>query len=166
MANKLISDIDYFEGYQLLGIVSHLKDYSLAFFLNQNLEIDLKKYKDMTFVDGEGKKFDFSWYFYKNEHIQSKIYLISNSSSAGKLFPSKKEMDYFLLFKDYPNEENYINEVLPEIRKIQNILAVFEFDLNDIKNAELFLENNELHEIKNTLRPKSKFKKPLSDIKD
>ena len=166
MAKKLSSNIDYFEGYKLLGIASQLKDYSLVFFINQNLEIDLKKYEDMDIVDNEGNKSVFSWYYYKDEHIQSKIYLVSNLSSLGKLFPSKKEMDYFMLLKDYPNEENYASSIIPEIRKIQNVLGVFNFDLNNIKNADLFIENMELHEIKYIKRPKNKFKKTSVRIKD
>ncbi len=166
MAKKLSSNIDYFEGYKLLGIASQLKDYSLVFFINQNLDIDLKKYEDMDITDNEGGVSAFSWYFYKDKHLESKIYLISNSSASGKLFPSKKEMDYFMLLKDYPNEENYASRIIPEIRKIQNVLGVFNFDLNNIKNADLFIENVELQEIKYIKRPKTKFKKTTGRIKE
>ena len=68
MGKKLSSNIDYFEGYQLLGIVSQLRDYSLAFFINKSLDIELKKYEDMDITDNEGGESAFSWYFYKDEH--------------------------------------------------------------------------------------------------
>lgn len=166
MGKKLSSNIDYFEGYQLLGIVSQLRDYSLAFFINKSLDIELKKYEDMDLIDNESDKLGFSWYFYKDEQIQSKIYLISNSSKSRKLFPSKKEMDFFMLIKDYPDEENITNEILPKIRIVQNVLAVFKLQLNEIKNADLFIESIEIHEIKNILRPKKRNKNTLKEITD
>ncbi len=165
MAKILSSNIDYFEGYKLLGIASQLKDYSLVFFINQNLEFNLKKFENMNIVDNEENTAAFSWYYYNDEHIQYKIYLISNSSSSGKLFPSEKEMDYFMLLKDYPYEEDYDSRIIPEIRKIQNVLAVFNFDLNKIKNADLFIENVELHEIKHIKRPENKFKRLWEELK-
>lgn len=161
MGKKLSSNIDYFEGYQLLGIVSQLKDYSLALFINQSIEIELKKYKDMVLIDSENNRLGFSWYFYKDKQIQYEIYLISNSSKSVKLFPSKKEMDYFILLKNYPDKEIITAEILPQIRNIQNVLAVFKLDLNDIKNADLFIESIEIHEIRTFLSPKKRRKKTL-----
>lgn len=157
MAKKLFSDIDYFEGYHLLGIVSQLKDYNLAFNLNNELDIDLKKFEDISLCDNDGNNHSYSWYFYSDETILAKIYMISNSSGGSKLIPSKKELDYFLLWKDFPSEE-YILDLLPLIRKIQNVLAVFKFDLNEIKDAEIIIENIEIHEIENLQKIKKEFK--------
>lgn len=158
MAKKLSANIDYFEGYQLLGLVSQLKDYSLAYFLNQKLEIDLKKYEDLDYNDSEGQNHSFSWYFYEDEQQSAKIFLISNSSITGKLIPGNKELDYFLFLKDFTSDQ-YANLILSKSREIKNVIAVFKFDLNNIKNADILIENIELHEIKHILRPKSQIKK-------
>jgi len=158
MAKKLSANIDYFEGYQLLGIVSQLKDYSLAYFLNDKLDIDLKKYENLDFYDSEGQNHSFSWYFYEDEQMSAKLYLISNSSKTGKLVPGKKELDYFLLLKDFISDQ-YVNSILSKSREIQNVLAVFKFDLNNIKNANVLIENIELNEINLISRPKSQIKK-------
>lgn len=160
MAKKLSANIDYFEGYQLLGLVSQLRDYSLAYSLNQKLEINLKKYEDLDFYDSDGQNHNFSWYFYNDEQLSTKIYLISNSSSTRKLIPGNKELDYFLLLKDFTSDE-YANMILSKSREIQNVIAIFKFDLNNIKNADILIENIELHEIKHILRPKSQIKKNI-----
>jgi hypothetical protein len=152
MAKKLSTNIDYFEGYQLLGLVSHLKDYSLAFFLNQELNINLKKYINLNFDDVDGINQSFSWYCHKDEHLDANFYLICNVSRTGKLMPVKKEIDYFILLKDFPSNE-YSVEIVPKIRNIQNVLAVIKLDINSIKNSDYFIENIELQEIKNRKIP-------------
>lgn len=146
MTKKLSTSIDDFEGFQLIGIVSQLKDYSLAYFINQNLDVELKKYDNLNFENCDGIILNFSWYCHKDEHLLADFHLISNSSVTGKLIPSKKEMDYFVLLKDFPSEE-YSNEILPKMREIQNVQAVFKLEINKIKNADFFIENIELQEI-------------------
>ncbi len=152
MAKKLSIDIDYFDGYQLVGIVSQLKDYTLAYHINKEVDIDLKKFNDFRICDKTGNLNDFSWYYYCNNHLIAKIFMISNKSKSSKLIPSKKELDYFLLFKDFP-DNIFATETVQLIRKIPNVMAVFTLDLNTIKDADLIIENNELHEIEEILKP-------------
>jgi hypothetical protein len=152
MAKKLSIDIDYFEGYQMLGIVSSLKDYTLAFYINTKLDIELKKYNDIRFSDKSDNIYGFSWYYFFNNHVSAKIYLISNKSASARLIPSKKQMDYFMLFKDFSNI-GFATSSIQNIRKINNVMAVFNLDLNNIKDADLFIENIELHEIEEILKP-------------
>lgn len=161
MAKKLSIDIDYFDGYQLVGIVSQLKDYSLAYHINKEVDIDLKKFNDFSFIDKSENINDFSWYYFCNNHLMAKIFMISNKSKYSKLIPSKKEIDYFLLIKDFP-DITFANETVQLIRKIPNVMAVINLDLNSIKDADLIIENNELHEIEEILKPaKQNQKKPI-----
>lgn len=152
MAKKLSVDFDYFDGYQLVGIVSQLKDYTLAYHINKEVDVNLKKYNDFILSDKSGNVYNFSWYYFCNHHLVAKIFLISNKSESSKLIPSKKEIDYFLLFKDFP-DNNFAIETVQLIRKIPNVMAVFSLDLNIIKDADLIIENNELHEIEEILKP-------------
>jgi len=152
MAKKLSSDIDYFEDCQLLGLVSQLKDYRLVFFINNQMGFNLKKYSNLEFYDGSDNTKSASWYYYYNEQLSAKIYLIANSTNEGKLIPSKKEIDYFLLFKEFQSVE-YAESILPKLRSVSNVLAVFKLDLNSIKEADILLEQVELHEIEQILKP-------------
>jgi len=152
MAIKLSSDINYFEDCQLLGLVSQLKDYRLAFFVNNQMDFEFRKYGNLEFDDGSGNKKSASWYYYYNEQLSAKMYLIANSTNEGKLIPSKKEIDYFLLFKEFQSTE-YADSVLPKLRSVNNVLAVFKLDLNSIKEADILLEQVELHEIEQVLKP-------------
>lgn len=152
MAKKLSVDIDYFDGYQLVGIVSQLKDYTLAYHINKEVDIDLKKFNDFSLSDKSENLYNFSWYYFCNNQLVAKIFLIANKSKSSKLIPSKKEIDYFLLFKDFP-DNIFATETVQLIRKIPNVMAVFTLDLNTIKDADLIIENNELHEIEEILKP-------------
>jgi len=160
MAIKLSSDIDYFEDCQLLGLVSQVKDYRLAFFVNNQMGFNFKKYDNLDFYDSSGNKKSASWYYYFDEQLSAKIYLIANSTDGGKLIPSKKEIDFFVLFKEFQSAE-YADFALSKLRTVSNVLAVFKLDLNSIKEADILLEQVELHEIEQVLKPQRKgIKKP------
>jgi hypothetical protein len=152
MVIKLSSNIDYFEDSQLLGLVSQLKDYRLAFFVNNQMGFNFKKYSNLDFYSGSGKKKSASWYYYYDEQLSAKMYLIGNSTDGGKLIPSKKEIDYFLLFKEFQSTE-YADSTLSKLRAVSNVLAVFKLDLNNIKEADILMEQVELHEIEQVLKP-------------
>ena len=152
---KLSSDIDYFEDCQLLGLVSQLKDYRLAFFVNNQMGFNYKKYDNLDFYDSSGNKKSASWYYYYDEQLSAKMYLISNSTEGGKLIPSKKEIDYFVLFKEFQSAE-FAESILPKLRGVSNVLAVFKLDLNSIKEADILLEQVEIHEIEQVLKPQRK----------
>lgn len=146
MAKKLNLNIDYFEGYYILGIVSHLKDYFLTFHLNDKLQTDLKKANDFIYADKNDNLLELSCYYQDDSNISSKLFLISNNSKSLKLFPDRKEADYVLLFKDL-FDQSHLATYINSIRSIPNILAVFSMDLNSLKDADIFIESLELHEI-------------------
>ena len=141
---KQLFQIDYFEGYHLLAIVTHLKDYTLAFFLNRDTRSRFAKYEDLCV--GDDKKDCYSLYRYHRKEDHITFYLISNANEVQKLIPSKKEIDYFLLIKDAVGN-GIAGEMAGQIRNIKNVVAVFKMDMSIIKNMELLLEMIELHEV-------------------
>ncbi len=147
---KKLFQIDYFDGYHLLGIVTHLKDYRLAYFLNRETGSGFAKFEDLCV--GDNKEEDcYSLYRYHRKEDHITFYLISNANNTHKLIPSKKEMDYFLLIKDAVGN-GIAGEMAGQIRKIKNIVAVFKLDMNTIKDMELLLEMIELHEVEQKKR--------------
>lgn len=152
MAKKLKLDINYFEDYALLSISSQLKDYRLAFFINDTLDLDLKKYEDFSF---NGKKGSYSWYFDTEGIKSSSFYLFSNNHEEGKLIPSPKGIDFFLLVKDV-TDNHHLDNLASSIRRIPGVLGVFKLDMTLVKNMDAMIEAIELHELEYVIKPAKK----------
>lgn len=150
MAKKLSVRIDYFADYQLLGLVSSMKDYMLTFFINNLLEIDLKKFDDLKPEPGQDKAY--SWYCHWNKGELISYYLVGNHHPGGKLIPSEKNLDYFLLIKNGSAER--AKEIAGKLRKIDKVTGVFQLDMIKIKDLNVILEILELHELDQVIRPK------------
>jgi hypothetical protein len=155
MVKKQLFQIDYFDGYHLLAIVTHLKDYRLAFFLNRETESQFARYEDLCV--GDDKCYSLYRYHRKEDHIT--FYLISNTNEIRKLIPSKKEVDYFLLIKDAVGN-GIAGEMVGQIRKIKNVMAVFKIDMTSVKDMDLLLEMIELHEVEQKKQQTKNITKP------
>jgi len=146
MSKRLSKKIDYFEGYQLLAIVSHLKDYTLCYHINLDLGFDLIKYEDMVFTLPTMEENSFSWYYYEDSLSRTTYYLIGNKAENGMLMPSQKTVDYFILIKN-PVDDEIVKTIAGKLRQIQNITAIFNFNMSQFKEMDILLETIELHEL-------------------
>lgn len=144
MARKLQLKIDYFEEYHMLAIVSHMKDYKLAYHINQKMGSHLKKFDDLTIVNGG--EHNYAWYCCHEKENHMRVYLIGNSAKGSKLIPSRKEIDFFLLIKNAINTQK-VNDMLKEIRSIRDVVGVFNQEMELIKDMDVLLEVIELHEL-------------------
>lgn len=152
MAKKLKLDFDYFEDYNLLSIATQMKDYTLAFHINRTLEISLKKYDDLVI---SGRDADYPWFYYSEGSNYPSYYLIGNNHPNGKINPSQKGIDYYLLIKEL-FDNNMLNRYASDLRKVYGILGVFNTDMSAIKNMDVMIECVELHELDYIIRPSKK----------
>ena len=123
----------------VLAINSHSKAYKLCWGLNKALGLNFEK------TDGHkiNKELVFTRYKTKNTDGED-LNLVINRSKKGYMIPSKKSINYFLIIK---KEEFLIKKdgFLSKLREINDILLVFEFDINKEKNSERFI----IHDKKN-----------------
>lgn len=150
MAKKLSVHVDYFEDYHLLGIVSNMKDYMLTFFINNLLEIDLKKYDDLKPETTESLAY--AWYCHWRKGEPVSYYLVGNHHKKGKLIPAQKSLDYFLLIKNGSDQQ--AKAIAGKLRTIDKVTGVFQLDMTKIKDMNIILEVLELHELDQVIRPK------------
>ena len=160
MAKRLSLNINYFEDYQLLAIVSHLKDYRLCFFLNQDLDLDLKKHDDLRPAHNGAS---YSWYYYSEGETYLSCYLISNHHSSGKLVPALKNVDYLMFIKN-PYDDKEVMAMAMNIRRIPHVVAVFEQEISKLKNMDVLIEAIELHELEQIIRPARHERNKLHDL--
>lgn len=138
---KLTSGSSY--DYTTIGIACHMKDFRFAFFMNEQLGFHFKRMDDLI-SGNEKEQRAYSFYVYTNPEDRRNYYLISNYHEEGRLIPSEKGVDFFLI----------INDVLPaslkkqltgKIQKIPQALAAYEIPSGKVKDLEIIFGEIEEH---------------------
>ena len=141
------------ENYHLIAIHSDLDEFRLAFFLNKNLNISLKrKNNDIYFAeqDANYSSFEFldetkylKWIFFSNKSLVSeKKYnndyglfgQINSALNEVSLLNHQKSVDYFLIVENIANN-TYIEKVLKKISEISGVITSFMSE-NKLENKE------------------------------
>lgn len=141
--------------YQLIAIHTSLEDHRLAYFINQNLPILLKKsdcniqisnkngetqFSRFNFEDEKAK---ISWDLIQNQNeillsapnTNDDLFTESNNKFSTKVYllPEYKRVDYFLKIEN--SEESIdVSEITNQIKKIDRISTVYEVDVENIKS--------------------------------
>jgi len=128
---KLELDFDFI----LISITSQLRDYRLCHYLNKALGFDFRKIDDHEIIFiGQSPKF-YSRYLYYIEEVTPFYYLISNKSPEGYLIPELKGSDYFVVIKDFIDDED-LDLFIQKARNIPDVQAIVELDPTKLKSKE------------------------------
>ena len=126
-------DCDHYYDFAVLAINSHIKAYKLCWILNQKLGFNF----EITDNHKINQKLIFTRY--KSIKTDRGIYnLLANRSKKGYMITSQKSVNFFLIV----NKENWTvekYELLTKLRAINDILLVFEFELDKEKNSDRFI---------------------------
>ena len=119
--------------FEVFAINSHSKSYKLCWFLNNFLELKL----EITNAHRISEGLFFTRYKYANKE-GGVFNLLVNRSKKGYLIPSQKSVNYFLVIT---KEKCRIKkqELLQKLKKINDILLVFEIDLKKEQNSDRFI---------------------------
>ena len=145
-------DIDDFSeiDYDLIAINTTIEDYLLAFRINQRLKLTLSRGKsDIISVNNAGEV-AFSRYGFEDEDqdlywslVQNQKWLETTESDSSLfdhaqqkvyLLPEFKNVDYFLKIEGAEFEEDEIQDIISQIKNINNVSAVFMVDVNRLKS--------------------------------
>ena len=153
LSHKLILD-DVEDNYHLLAIHSSLEEFKMAFLLNKNLQISLKRAPvDVDFNHGEVQAlyplYSFkeptkyrTYFLFKNKYKGSVKKVVSSgslfiedeiSTQITYLIPEYKKVDYFLKIEDDLGEE-YIQHLLNFISRIPRVITTYIVDVNQLKS--------------------------------
>jgi hypothetical protein len=137
--SKLLVDNLY--EFELLGFVAPIKDYKMAWVINNCLNIRLIKTNDfeLNFLDDSALKI--SQFIIEKDH--GYIQLLKNRSvnengNVHYLSPELKIMDYFLLLQDLTFDLN-IYAYIEQLSKSNFIQNVVKLDVDKIKSKENLL---------------------------
>lgn len=122
--------------YILLGLVSAEPDYKLSLTLNKKFRISLKNIGPLKLPGDARSELVFSR-FSNNDDPEDLIFsLISNRTGKYFLLNKLKNIDYLLQIQ-VPEKEVNLNRITSALREIDTITAVFNIDLNIIKDKNL-----------------------------
>jgi hypothetical protein len=141
--------------YQLIAIHSPLEDYRLAYFINQNLPVNLKKSNSNIHISNkegetqftrfifEDEKKDVCWSLIQNQNdvvvsINSEnqgLFANSNTNFSTKIYliPEFKRVDYFLKIENADDLID-INSITDSIKRIDRVSTVYAVEVEKIKS--------------------------------
>nr|WP_294896474.1 IPExxxVDY family protein [uncultured Pedobacter sp.] len=128
---ELEPDFDF----KLIAITSSLRDYRLCFAINKITEFDFRKVDDLEISFKNTPKKFFSRYVYYPENIECEFIFLANKGTDGFLIPEMKQIDYFILIKEFIDEEDQ-DLFLSQLRQLKEIQAVVEVKPEKIKSKE------------------------------
>jgi hypothetical protein len=137
--SKLI--VDHIYEFELLGFVAPVKDYKMAWIINNSLDLKLVKTEDYEIEFINGTKLCVSQYKYEKEN--GFIQLLKNKSftpdtNSIYLIPELKIIDYFLIIQDFTSDVD-INDYIERLSGNSVIQNVVKLDIEKIKSKENLL---------------------------
>jgi len=129
-------DVNQKDEFLVLGIVSAEPDYKLSLSINKKFNISLKNNSPITVTSDNSNSLVFSKFSDLSDSPHKVFNLISNRSGKNFLLKKLKNVDYIFHIQetDYKANTNYYSLLL---REINTITAVFNIDLNIIKDQNL-----------------------------
>lgn len=152
MSKVLTLDFENEHDYTLIGIHATLEDYKLAFYLNNTLDILLKReLKDLDF--GTDNTY-FSLYTHNCNHTFSSWSLIANkyvfmsdtqpnslfkeNYQTSILIQEKKQLDYFLKI-DSDFNQSELEVIINKINTIKNVITSYNINPKTLKSKDFLI---------------------------
>lgn len=134
--NKIILKYELDLDFILIAVTCPLRDYQLCFHINRATGIDLAKRVDHEVWINNNTSYYFTKYSYISSTEETEFYLIGNKGfDGGFLLPEMKVADYFILIKEFIDEED-LKILLDSINKIGEIVVATEIDVEKLKSKE------------------------------
>ncbi|MDR7132291.1 hypothetical protein J2X69_004658 [Algoriphagus sp. 4150] len=137
--SKLLIEHTY--DFELLGLVSPVKDYKMAWLINRELDLKLIKSDDLLLEFMTLPSLKISQYFLSLPHgfvqlLKNKA--LNSTNQVSYLIPELKSMDYFLLVQDETFQIS-INTFANQLAKNRYIQNVMKLDVSKLKSKENLL---------------------------
>ncbi len=127
--------------FELLGIVSPIREYRMAWLVNQELELNLVKSDDLELEFLNSEKLEIAQYFLSLPHgfIQLlKNKALNSSQQLAYLIPELKNLDYFLLVQD-ETEQLDLSNFMEKLSRNPLVQSIVRIDISKLKSKENLL---------------------------
>ena len=127
--------------FELLGIVSPIREYRMAWLVNQELELNLVKVDDLELEFLNSEKLEIAQYFLSLPHgfIQLlKNKALNSAQQLAYLVPELKNLDYFLLVQD-ETEQLDLSNFMEKLSRNPLVQSIVRIDISKLKSKENLL---------------------------
>jgi hypothetical protein len=123
--------LDDEQPFEVYGISTAFADYRLTWELNQMLGIHLEKEQQRfeLYMPKIKAQQAFGYFSYEDQELLTRFFLIKNKQEQQLLQADRPMIDYFLVLKD--NFSHDAAFLLEQLRKINGIVAVFDFNYEE-----------------------------------
>jgi len=129
--------------FQLIGIVSAVQEYKVAYQLNQLLKLQFKRIEDWEVLYPKKKELQyFKQYYYKDELLKRVFYLIKNKTGRFCCLPEFSVVDYLFIWLGEMHEDE-MSYFYKQINTLTLVSSAIQINQNDIKNIENILIDEE-----------------------
>ncbi|RZS97023.1 IPExxxVDY family protein [Cecembia calidifontis] len=133
--------VEHHYEFELLGLVAPIKDYKMAWVINNTLGLKLVRISDFEPDFLNQPQMKIAQFFEEKEHGYTQL-LKNRSLLEGRqtlyLVPELRMIDYFLLIQDLTFELN-LNMYIERLSKVRYIQNVIKLDVSKIKSKENLL---------------------------
>jgi len=127
-------DFDY--DFELIAIISSLRDYRLCWQINRLLHLDLTRKSDLEVTDAKKRSYSrFPLFMHDDEINFLRYYFIGNKSAGFYLIPELKQVDYFLMLRG-DAAGNMKGELLQQLKALSGVEAVFDTPISNIRSKQ------------------------------
>ncbi len=130
-------EIDF--DFVLIAITTSLKDYRICYLINKSLNFNFVRANDLSVDIYQGAEpVLFSLFHYQWETTETDFYFIGNKGSDGYLVPEIRSADYFIMIRNYIDDDD-LDSLVSTINKIPEVVAAVKIDPKKIKSRENLL---------------------------
>lgn len=131
--------------YDLIAIVSPLRNYRLAFFINRRLAMDFVRKSDLSLdlAKQQVSAYFPKYYFYEPLN-KTHYYLLNNLAAASsvRMLPELKQADYLFMLKG--NRTGKLKkEIVKQVYQITNVQACFEVKVDQLHSKQNLIFDDE-----------------------
>jgi len=136
---KLVVEYDY--DFELYGISTPIKDYKLAWRINDHLNISLMRAEDHQ-LGAKDKQLQLINYKYSTDHTELRLFknktVLVEGEGQGYMVPEHKHYDFFITLNGKIHTFAG-SELLNQFRMIEQVQLVNVIDIETLKSREHFL---------------------------
>ena len=126
---------EFFEDTRLLGIVAPMKDFYLCWHINAHLKSNFRINNDLEIqLKRKNRTYYFALYEYAEPNNALVHYLYNNSYDGEYLLPELKHLDFIWLLKGDTVQNEFLQELMNNLRKIAGVQLVMEITADKVRN--------------------------------
>ncbi len=132
--SRHVLHVDFDFDFELLSIISPLRDYRLCHQINRHLQLDFVRMNDLE-ITNEKKRIQaqFPVFTYEDEINFLQYFLIGNKCAGFHLIPEMKEVDYFLMMRG--DAAGMVKaDIMSRLKKLSDIQTLFEVEPKNLKS--------------------------------